>query len=235
MIFYSPRDIQVDLDRIAKIIALKKRIPLDSEAFGVLKESLIRIVQLEKLISHVIRRARVPFSKSDHMVALQSLWSNLHLQLKPSETGTGTPVPSIPDKQWQELGFQGPDPATDFRGMGMLGLDQLLAFTQIAPKSAHNLWQQSNLGSAWFTFATVGINITALLYSLLVSRSADEYFYTHSSTEDLNLAYQIVFEKFGQYWVVEEAKDVMDFSRIFGKLRLDLERNLEAYGELLTE
>lgn len=227
MIFYSPRSVQIDLDRIAKIIALKKRIPLDSEAFGVLKESLVRIVQLEKLISHVIKRARVPFSKSDqdHTIALQSFWSNLH----------GTPVPSVPDMKWQELGFQGSDPSTDFRGMGMLGLDQLLAFTQIAPKSAHNIWQQSNLGSAWFTFATVGINITALLYSLLVSRSADEYFYTHSSIEYLNQAYQIVFEKFGQYWVVEEAKDVMDFSRIFTKLRLDLERNLEAYGELLTE
>ena len=28
--------------------------------------------------------------------------------------------------QWGELGFQGNDPATDFRGMGVLGLDQLL-------------------------------------------------------------------------------------------------------------
>ena len=25
-------------------------------------------------------------------------------------------------KQWQEIGFQGKDPATDFRGMGVLGL-----------------------------------------------------------------------------------------------------------------
>ena len=227
MIFYSPRDVQIDLDRIAKIIALKKRILLDSESFGVLKESLVHIVQLEKLISHVIKRARVPFSASDHMIALQSLWSNLQ--------SDKTPPPSIPDKKWKDLGFQGQDPSTDFRGMGMLGLDQLLAYTQIAPKSAHNLWQQSNLGSAWFTFATVGINITALLYSLLVSRSADEYFYTHPSIEDFNRAYQLVFEKFGQYWVVEEAKDVMDFSRIFGKLRLDLEANLEANGELLYE
>ena len=216
----------MDLDRIAKIIALKKKIPLDSESFGVLKEALVHIVQLEKLISNVIKRARVPFSKSDHIVALQSLWSNLQPH---------TPVPSIPDKRWQELGFQGQDPSTDFRGMGMLGLDQLLAYTQISPKSAHNIWQQSNLGSAWFTFATVGINITALLYSLLVSRSADEYFYTHSSIEDFNHAYKLVFEKFGQYWVVEEAKDVMDFSRIFGKLRVDLEFNLENNGELTSE
>ncbi len=25
-------------------------------------------------------------------------------------------------KQWQDIGFQGNDPATDFRGMGLLGL-----------------------------------------------------------------------------------------------------------------
>ena len=29
-------------------------------------------------------------------------------------------------KQWQDIGFQGDDPKTDFRGMGMLGLLNLL-------------------------------------------------------------------------------------------------------------
>jgi len=28
--------------------------------------------------------------------------------------------------QWTDLGFQGHDPATDFRGMGLLGLQQLM-------------------------------------------------------------------------------------------------------------
>lgn len=36
-------------------------------------------------------------------------------------------MPSVPleariTKDWQRIGFQGTDPATDFRGMGMLGL-----------------------------------------------------------------------------------------------------------------
>ena len=221
------------MDRIAKIIALKKKIPLDSEAFGVLKESLTHIIQLEKLISHVIKRARSQFDVKEHLHLIQSLWMNLHSFDIPETSNE--PVPSIPDKRWQDIGFQGHDPSTDFRGMGLLGLDNLLAYTQIAPKSAHSLWQQSKLGSAWFTFSTVGINITALLYSLLVSRSADEYFYSQSFTDGpaaFNHAYQLVFEKFGQYWVMEEAKDVMDFSRIFGKLRTDIEFNLEIRGEL---
>lgn len=29
-------------------------------------------------------------------------------------------------KQWSIIGFQGEDPMTDFRGMGILGLNQLL-------------------------------------------------------------------------------------------------------------
>ena len=222
------------MERIAKIIALKKKLPLDSEAFGVLKESLTHIVLLEKLISSVIKRARTPFQHPQHDHLLKSLWDNLHSL----ESGTVVITPNFPDERWQDLGFQGSDPSTDFRGMGLLGLEQLLSYSQIAPKSAHNIWQQSRLGSAWFTFATVGINITALLYSLLISRSADEFFYTRSPTDamhTLNHAYQLVFEAFGQYWVVEDAKDVMDFSRIFSKLRKDVQLNLENYGQLFLK
>lgn len=221
---------------MSKIIALKKRIPLDSEAFGILKVALQHILQLEKLIEYVLKRAQSPFKQSEHLHLLQSLWTNLHLNSNDNDN-LDTP-PSIPDERWQELGFQGRNPATDFRGMGLLGLDQLLAFTQIAPKSAHNLWQQSQLGTAWFTFATVGINITALLYSLLISHTADEFFYSQASTDAFiafNHAYQVVFEKFGQYWVAEDAKDVMDFSRIFAKLKLDIETNLQNHGTFFLD
>jgi len=29
-------------------------------------------------------------------------------------------------RQWGDIGFQGEDPATDFRGMGLLGFENLL-------------------------------------------------------------------------------------------------------------
>jgi hypothetical protein len=32
--------------------------------------------------------------------------------------------------EWQEIGFQGSDPATDFRGAGYLGLKQLLSICE---------------------------------------------------------------------------------------------------------
>ncbi len=38
----------------------------------------------------------------------------------------GIPLLSRITKQWQNIGFQGDDPKTDFRGMGILGLENLL-------------------------------------------------------------------------------------------------------------
>ena len=38
----------------------------------------------------------------------------------------GVPLETRRTKQWQSIGFQGDDPQTDFRGMGVLGLENLL-------------------------------------------------------------------------------------------------------------
>ena len=35
-------------------------------------------------------------------------------------------LPSRVTIEWQDIGFQGTDPKTDFRGMGLLGLENLL-------------------------------------------------------------------------------------------------------------
>uniref|UniRef100_A0A915E8V2 ELMO domain-containing protein n=1 Tax=Ditylenchus dipsaci TaxID=166011 RepID=A0A915E8V2_9BILA len=42
--------------------------------------------------------------------------------------------------QWQDIGFQGDDPATDFRGMGVLGLDQLVFFAQSMSRHSRLPW-----------------------------------------------------------------------------------------------
>ena len=230
MIFNSPAKnaVEVDLDRLTKIIALRKGIPLEAECFTTLKDAILKIFLLERLISSVISRAKTPFdpSKDGHLLA--ELWRALN--------PGNEKVPPIPSEEWKELGFQGDDPATDFRGMGLLGLDQLVSFATKSPKSAHNILQQSKYGSAWYSFAPVGINITALIYGWLVSHSADEYFYqVGPERTNFDAIYARVFETFNEYWVLEEAKDVMDFSRIFGKLRSDIEQNLAGSGRFFQD
>ena len=53
----------------------------------------------------------------EHEAKLMSLWSGLQ---------PDNPLLTRHTKQWQIIGFQGKDPKTDFRGMGMLGLENLL-------------------------------------------------------------------------------------------------------------
>lgn len=40
--------------------------------------------------------------------------------------------------------FKGDDPATDFRGMGMLGLDQLVFFAQYDVENCHRVFSLSH-------------------------------------------------------------------------------------------
>lgn len=58
---------------------------------------------------------RVAYDKNnpDHEKELMELWTLIN----PDQ-----PLESRVSPQWKSIGFQGNDPATDFRGMGMLGL-----------------------------------------------------------------------------------------------------------------
>lgn len=64
------------------------------------------------------------------------------------------------------LGFQGTDPATDFRGMGRLGLECMLYFIENYSDSK-NFILKSNHKQTGFPFAMLCINLTALLLELL--------------------------------------------------------------------
>ena len=72
-------------------------------------------------------------------------------------------------KKWIDIGFQGADPATDFRGSGILGLNQLLSITtESAYKTkALEMYRLSTIEEHWYFFAVTGINITQKLINTL--------------------------------------------------------------------
>jgi hypothetical protein len=62
--------------------------------------------------------------------------------------------------EWNELGFQGNNPATDFRGMGILGLESLVHFASAHPKAARRVCNESLVpNNKWFSFAITHINL----------------------------------------------------------------------------
>ena len=74
---------------------------------------------LSRLSAEIEALRAEAFSSSDlgHERGLLELWSLLQ---------PGVPLETRRTKQWQSIGFQGDDPKTDFRGMGVLGLENLL-------------------------------------------------------------------------------------------------------------
>ena len=83
------------------------------------------------------------------------------------------------------MGFQGQDPATDFRGMGMLGLDNLLYIAENHPVIFRRIVkEQSSRDDNDYPVAVTGISITQLLYTIFTDKKV---------TED-KLVFEILFD-----------------------------------------
>eukprot|EP00696_Hemimastix_kukwesjijk_P003358 gnl/Hemi2/14136_TR4799_c0_g1_i1.p1 gnl/Hemi2/14136_TR4799_c0_g1~~gnl/Hemi2/14136_TR4799_c0_g1_i1.p1 ORF type:complete len:416 (+),score=110.82 gnl/Hemi2/14136_TR4799_c0_g1_i1:224-1471(+) len=67
--------------------------------------------------------------------------------------------------EWTKMGFQGNSPATDFRGMGILGLENLIYFAEFYPNIVRELVSKQELRE--YPFAAAGINLTSLVLRIL--------------------------------------------------------------------
>lgn len=69
-----------------------------------------------------------------HQMLLRKLWSLLQPDIE---------LKSLISKQWADIGFQGTDPSTDFRGMGLLSLENLVFFATVYTDHARNILSHS--------------------------------------------------------------------------------------------
>ncbi|XP_030218298.1 ELMO domain-containing protein 1 isoform X1 [Gadus morhua] len=235
--------LSVHPDKVEKsiddIMALKK-INLDTNPqLGIsLQASLLQVVGYRSLVGEVEKLRREPYDceNAHHETLLMQLWK----ELRPD-----TPLTGRISKQWCEIGFQGSDPKTDFRGMGLLGLHNLLYFAEhdkanalqvlhdslqpkhkSLPSKASEMspseWEQKSLDKAiGFSFAIVGINITDLAYSLLVSGALKTHLYNVAPELPSLLHFQQTFcylmQEFHRFWTEEDPGDIMEFNRIRSK------------------
>lgn len=176
---------------------------------------------------------------------LESLWENLKPgdRRRPLTSPNSTDLDDIRSSDWSEIGFQGVDPSTDFRGMGKLGLQQLVHFSTVRNQSARAILLESNHPRRFFPFSATGINFTLFVIEMLretrlhgvLLRSLEREAVGQSfasgdgpsaSRELLQMGctvvhdmYCDVFEDFNRLWVSRDPPNVMAFHSLFTELK----------------
>ncbi|KAF9120703.1 hypothetical protein BGW39_011176 [Mortierella sp. 14UC] len=214
-----------DLIQITRQILRKKRFPdsasLSTPAARKLRYALERVASTHQLAREINQRVHTKYDSTNpaHERKLLLLWDLLRPQDKLNGRYT---------KQWAEIGFQGKDPATDFRGMGMLGLDDLVYYAKHYPMSSKHALECSHDPISWYSFAIVGINITAFAVQTLRTRQLQYYLFLNGTDRSVyHELYCYLFHRFNAYWSTLEPKpSIMDFERVFADFKIMMERQL---------
>lgn len=174
----------------------------------ILRASLVSIVSVSRLAEQLGATARVSYDQEnkDHEERLLYLWKLLRPDTRLSNRITN---------EWGEIGFQGTNPATDFRGMGMLGLENLIGFTERWPMHAHRILSESVAHRNWFSFAITSLNLTFDLYKLVNERRINCVLYRYGATMDtFQRLHALMFIRFNAAWAEADPPNMMSFSSI---------------------
>ncbi|KAK9951479.1 hypothetical protein M0R45_006919 [Rubus argutus] len=110
------------------------------------------LCSLGSRLRYLRQRLEVPFdgSRVEHLDALKQLWRLAYPDRE---------LPPLKSELWKEMGWQGPDPSTDFRGGGFISLENLIFFAQQYPESFQRLLhKQDGTRAEWeYPFAVAGI------------------------------------------------------------------------------
>ncbi|RZC46461.1 hypothetical protein C5167_039407 [Papaver somniferum] len=182
----------------------------------------------EQRLQRLQERLQVPFDETrlDHQEALRALWraSFPDIELK-----------GLISEQWKDMGWQGPNPSTDFRGCGFISLENLLFFARTYPASFNRLlFKRYGKRAIWeYPFAVAGINVSFMLIQMLDLCSAKpkclpgiNFIKLLSEDEEaFDVLYCIAFEMMDAQWLAMRAS-YMEFNEVLQVTRTQLEREL---------
>lgn len=182
----------------------------------------------EERLRNLRQRLEIPFdgSRAEHHDALRQLWRLAYPDRE---------LPSLKSELWKEMGWQGPDPSTDFRGGGFISLENLIFFAQKYPESFQRLLlKQDGTRAEWeYPFAVAGINISFMLAQMLDLQSGKPT--TLAGVRFLELLkedemafdnlYCVAFQMMDAQWLAKRAS-YMEFNDVLKSTRTQLEREL---------
>ncbi|KAK9901778.1 hypothetical protein M0R45_001977 [Rubus argutus] len=182
----------------------------------------------EVRLRYLRQRLEVPFdgSRVEHQDALKQLWRLAY---------PDRDLPPLKSELWKEMGWQGPDPSTDFRGGGFISLENLIFFAQQYPESFQRLLhKQDGTRAEWeYPFAVAGINISFVLAQMLDLQSAKPTSlagirFLELLQEDemaFDNLYCVAFQMMDAQWLAKRAS-YMEFNEVMKSTTTQLEREL---------
>jgi len=140
----------------------------DSEQFDILRATLLahqsdwlqrmQVLQDQCKVWQKLTMTSVTWDNPQHEEKLFAIFKAVRPDLK---------KPGRLDKAWGKLGFQGKDPITDFRGMGMLGVEFLYYLGHQQADLAIYLFQRKMPPESYYPLACSCINLLCLALEFL--------------------------------------------------------------------
>jgi len=211
----DPPRLLVDRTQLAQVrtvvLSVVKK-PLEPAPQANLERSLGDFAQLAELKAQVFRLSSTAYdsSNAEHEAMLERLWQTL----KPGRKREGGRV----SEAWKEIGFQGTDPATDFRGGGFLSLLSAVHLAEHHTDYCGRHIAVFNIPGnelLYWPLAITSINVTGWVVDLLARGELDLVLYARGCTlEAINEVHVALFRRFALTWEREKPKTIMEFGHI---------------------
>lgn len=163
-----------------------------------------------------------------HETKLETLWE----YLLPGQERQGGRL----SKDWNRIGFQQSDPASDFRGGGVLALDQLLHIASNRTAIARKMIVQPSDETARYPWACVGINLTREAVRVVDNGWLDRRLLGKSEEDGMGLiadVYSDMFEILHHNWIEANPENVLAFPQVFKRTMADVDKELAKTGVLV--
>eukprot|EP00735_Rhodelphis_limneticus_P009774 TRINITY_DN286_c0_g1::TRINITY_DN286_c0_g1_i1::g.1596::m.1596 TRINITY_DN286_c0_g1::TRINITY_DN286_c0_g1_i1::g.1596 ORF type:complete len:345 (+),score=44.70,sp/Q54VR8/ELMOB_DICDI/31.33/1e-30,ELMO_CED12/PF04727.8/5.4e-30 TRINITY_DN286_c0_g1_i1:97-1131(+) len=170
-VLFNPAE-SFDEAKVCDMITRVKPVRTDAQLILMNMRLCIReLAGINDLIKCVTSLAAEPYTATpENERILAEIWD----LLRPGVTRHGGRY----TKDWVDIGFQGEDPATDFRAMGVLGLQTMYYIASSHTTAARGLVEEAIKRPLHaLPFAITVINFTAEALRLLQSRKVDKEFY----------------------------------------------------------
>ncbi|KAF8820896.1 hypothetical protein IE077_002680 [Cardiosporidium cionae] len=212
--------------KVAKLMASCMKV--NTVKYGILLIQIVEEVrQKERAFSIIKKCASVAprLEEDDDKNKLLEVWKFLTDRPYPPSFSHSSsfPDPMKQETSWADIGFQ--NPLRDFRGVGQLGLKNLLYFAKIHRLRAREVLEESLQPAMWFPFAATGLNITMWLLEFLRAGQLSCFFYRNSMKplEIFNAIYCFSFLEFSRFWKISRPADILQF----GKISLQFKKRLQ--------